>query len=69
MEFISMGRRVKVCPVCGSPDLYYEAGMVTGQKYHCKRCDYIGSLIFETDLEELESWEREREESSGEHDA
>ena len=65
-----MGRRFQVCPKCGSPELYYEAGMVTGQKYHCKRCGYIGSLVFEADEEELEEWGRKlNEERSGEHDA
>jgi len=65
-----MGRRIQVCPMCGSLHLYYEAGMVTGQKYHCKRCGYIGSLVIETDEEDLKDWEKEWEEKrSGEHDA
>jgi rubredoxin len=65
-----MGKRIQVCPMCGSPRLYYEAGMVTGQKYHCKRCGYIGSLVIETDEEDIEDWEKEWEEKrSGEHDA
>ncbi|MDD1768272.1 MAG: hypothetical protein LUQ27_06905 [Methanomassiliicoccales archaeon] len=58
-----MGRKVLVCPQCGSSDLYYEAGLLTGYKYHCKRCDYIGPLVIEKDLEEID------EESSREHDA
>lgn len=37
------------CPQCGSTHLYYEAGMTTGKKYHCKDCDYIGALVFEKD--------------------
>lgn len=44
--------------------------MITGQKYHCKRCGYIGSLVIETDEEDLKDWEKEWEEKrSGEHDA
>ncbi|MDG6221019.1 MAG: hypothetical protein QCI38_06175 [Candidatus Thermoplasmatota archaeon] len=35
------------CPQCGGKDLYYENAMITGYKYHCKDCDYIGSLVFE----------------------
>ncbi|MGD0056723.1 MAG: TFIIB-type zinc ribbon-containing protein [Methanomassiliicoccales archaeon] len=58
-----MGRKVLVCPECGSPDLYYEAGLLTGYKYHCKRCDYIGAFVIEKDMDEIE------EERSGEHDA
>jgi hypothetical protein len=56
--------------MCGSLHLYYEAGMITGQKYHCKRCGYIGSLVIEADEEDLKDWEKEWEEKrSGEHDA
>ncbi|MDG6243607.1 MAG: hypothetical protein QCH31_04340 [Methanolobus sp.] len=37
---------IEVCPVCGSPDLYYEAGGIEGL-YHCKDCGYIGSFVIE----------------------
>jgi len=40
-----------ICPVCGSADLYYEAGGYTGKLYRCKRCDYMGALIVEADEE------------------
>ncbi|MBI4393420.1 MAG: hypothetical protein HY556_06455 [Euryarchaeota archaeon] len=45
-----MTRAVK-CPECGSQDLYYEAGAMIG-KYHCKRCDYIGALVIEEDVDD-----------------
>ncbi|MBX8632264.1 MAG: hypothetical protein KIY12_05275 [Thermoplasmata archaeon] len=45
-------RIVKRCPSCGSTGLYYEAGMITGQKYHCRKCNYIGPLVFEEEVEE-----------------
>jgi transposase-like protein len=51
---MSMGRRVLTCPHCGSADLYFEAGLITGQKYHCKRCDYIGSFVIEIEEENEE---------------
>ncbi|WP_406659659.1 hypothetical protein V7O66_07345 [Methanolobus sp. ZRKC3] len=41
---------MQVCPVCGSPDLYYETGGVEGL-YHCKYCDYIGSFIIDANEE------------------
>lgn len=41
---------VEVCPICGSHDLYYEAGGVEGL-YHCKYCDYIGSFVIEANEE------------------
>ncbi|OPY48899.1 MAG: hypothetical protein A4E49_03381 [Methanosaeta sp. PtaU1.Bin112] len=41
----------EVCPVCGSSDLYLEAGGYTGKIYHCKNCDYIGALLVEADGE------------------
>ena len=38
------------CPQCGSAGLYYEAGLVTGYKYHCKDCDYVGAFVIEKDI-------------------
>lgn len=46
------GRRVLRCPQCGSPDILPLAGMILGQVYHCRKCDYVGSLVFEADVEE-----------------
>lgn len=52
-----MVKTILVCPHCGSADIYYENAMITGVVYHCKKCDYIGPVIFERDLtdEELEA--------------
>jgi hypothetical protein len=47
-----MVRTVLTCPHCGSSDLYYENAMITGIVYHCKRCDYIGPLVLEQDIDE-----------------
>ena len=35
------------CPHCGSNRLYYEAGLMTGYKYHCKSCHYVGPFVIE----------------------
>jgi DNA-directed RNA polymerase subunit M/transcription elongation factor TFIIS len=35
------------CPVCGGTNLYYEAGMISGTKFHCKQCQYIGAFVLE----------------------
>jgi len=43
-------KKVLTCPECGSASLYYEAGLVTGYKYHCKDCDYIGSFVIEKEV-------------------
>lgn len=50
-------RRVKVltCPDCGSSDLYYETGLITGYKYHCKSCEYVGSFVIEKEVNEGET--------------
>ncbi len=48
-------RTVLNCPQCGSADLYYEAALITGYKYHCKKCDYIGAFVIEKDLDEHEN--------------
>ncbi|MDD3041738.1 MAG: hypothetical protein PHW56_02155 [Methanosarcinaceae archaeon] len=45
---------VRVCPVCGSSDLYYEAGGYTGKVYHCKGCGYMGAFIVEGNEEMVE---------------
>jgi hypothetical protein len=44
------GKSRQVCPQCGSDRLIFNSGMITGQVYHCLKCDYLGSLVFETDL-------------------
>jgi predicted RNA-binding Zn-ribbon protein involved in translation (DUF1610 family) len=44
-------QRVLRCPQCGSSDLYYENALVTGYKYHCKKCDYIGALVLEEEYD------------------
>jgi transposase-like protein len=44
-------RKFLTCPNCGSADLYYEAGLITGYKYHCKKCHYIGAFVVEKDVE------------------
>jgi len=45
-------KTVLVCPECGSADLYYETALITGYKYHCKKCGYIGAFVIEKDMEE-----------------
>lgn len=41
----------EVCPICGSSELYLEAGGYTGKVYRCKICDYVGAFIVEADEE------------------
>jgi transposase-like protein len=45
-------KRVLRCPQCGGTDIFYESGLITGYKYHCKNCHYIGALIIEEDIKE-----------------
>lgn len=44
--------KVLTCPQCGSADLYYENALITGYKYHCKKCGYIGAFVVEKEIEE-----------------
>ena len=49
-----MGRKriiVQECPDCGSDELYYEGGFISGHVYHCKKCDYIGSFVIEREVD------------------
>ena len=43
--------RILECPECHGVDLYYEAGLITGYKYHCKNCNYIGAFVIEREVE------------------
>lgn len=43
-------KTVLTCPQCGSADLYYETALITGYKYHCKKCGYIGAFVIEKDI-------------------
>jgi DNA-directed RNA polymerase subunit M/transcription elongation factor TFIIS len=47
-------RKVLFCPECNSTDMYYEMGGITGIIYHCKRCNYIGPLVIEEEIDEDE---------------
>ncbi len=42
---------VQECPDCGSNELYYEGGFISGHVYHCKKCDYIGSFVIEREVD------------------
>ena len=44
------GRPVLRCPTCGSARIIFDAALITGQRYHCLDCDYLGSLVLEQDL-------------------
>lgn len=46
--------KILICPQCGGTELYYENALITGYKYHCKDCDYIGALVLEKDVEDME---------------
>lgn len=42
-------KTVLICPQCRSSHVVYEAGLITGQVYHCLDCNYVGSFIIEED--------------------
>lgn len=52
-----MTETVRTCPDCGSTELVPEAGFMTGYKYHCQDCDYVGALVIEQDIERSETSE------------
>ena len=43
--------KILFCPDCGSTEIYYEIGGITGT-YHCHKCDYIGPFVIEDEFEE-----------------
>jgi predicted RNA-binding Zn-ribbon protein involved in translation (DUF1610 family) len=47
------GRTVLLCPNCGSAKIALVAGSILGQVYRCAKCDYLGSLVLETDVPDV----------------
>lgn len=45
--------KILFCPDCGSTEIYYEIGGITGT-YHCHKCDYIGPFVIEDEFDESE---------------
>ncbi|MCI4363306.1 MAG: hypothetical protein L3K13_03265 [Thermoplasmata archaeon] len=44
------GKSVLRCPQCRSAHVVYDAALITGQRYHCLDCDYVGSFVLEEEL-------------------
>lgn len=44
--------KILICPECGSTNIVPETGFVTGYKYHCNDCGYIGPFVIEEYVEE-----------------
>jgi|MudIll2142460700_1097286.scaffolds.fasta_scaffold2460233_2 predicted RNA-binding Zn-ribbon protein involved in translation (DUF1610 family) len=38
------------CPQCGSTNITYELGLITGYKYFCKDCQYVGALVIQDEV-------------------
>jgi predicted RNA-binding Zn-ribbon protein involved in translation (DUF1610 family) len=47
------GKTVLLCPKCGSVRVSLIAGSIVGQVYHCQKCDYQGSLVFVTEVQDV----------------
>ena len=44
--------KIKTCPACGSTNIGMDRTTgITGQKYKCNTCGYIGDIIIEQDVE------------------
>ena len=52
-----MAHKVRVCPQCGSTHIHEirtsVSGWLTPASYHCKDCNYVGSVYVEVDSDEL----------------
>lgn len=62
------GRTILLCPHCGSSRIALVGGSILGQVYHCQRCDYVGSLVLETDVSETDAAPADAPEGSGSND-
>ena len=49
------GRRILVCPVCGSTEVTYYMGLKTGYQYECNSCNYVGALVLEMEVHDGEN--------------
>ncbi len=47
------------CPQCGSDNITYELGLITGYKYFCKNCQYVGPLVIQETGEKEQGARRE----------
>lgn len=43
-------KRILRCPTCGSVNVEMVGGQIMGQVYHCRDCNYQGSLILEVEV-------------------
>ncbi len=63
----SGGRQHRVCPQCGSENIFFEIGFVTGT-YKCNNCGYVGPVTFEfNDKEYRKFLEELRNQKSDSH--
>ncbi|MDO8727868.1 MAG: hypothetical protein Q7J35_17590 [Candidatus Methanoperedens sp.] len=49
---VPRGKRILVCPICGSTEISYYLGLKTGYQYQCKHCNYVGALVLEMEPEQ-----------------
>ena len=44
--------KIKTCPKCGSTDIGMDRMIgIIGNRYKCGKCDYVGDIIIEQDIE------------------
>lgn|GEM_PF-624677 len=60
--FPETGRIHKACPGCGSENLVFEVGFITG-KYKCNQCGYVGPVVFEFNDREYAKFLKELKEN------
>lgn len=45
-------KKIEICPVCKSPDIFLYMGGQLGMLYRCKKCGYTGPIVLEKDIDE-----------------
>jgi hypothetical protein len=46
------GKRILVCPHCQSSQIVQANASITGAVYRCLKCEYIGALVLEIEVDE-----------------
>ena len=54
LNIMTKESKILKCPECGSSNIVPETGFVTGYKYHCNECGYVGPFIIEEYVKENE---------------
>ncbi len=60
-------KMVRICPTCGSTNIYWVAGGLIGAIYKCNDCGYEGTFVLEVKPSDLQRFQKELNSESGDN--